>query len=281
MHVLGRYLVLVVAEQDLRPEPGDAFRDERSRRPDHLSRLFELARVAHEELFLPRVLRVMAGIRLVGGQLDHEGGRHGYIGVHGDPAAQASLVVVERSPGLVGDVFDLDCLSFRKTEQRLRSRTEIVEECLVHPGQLLPAKAVALTPGLVALRDRSRAWEGLVKVAVSSLEGILVRPLRPNAVTALDLVLEGDLLAREPACNGLEPDELGAQPAATGLAESVLVERFEQGGGVTHQGRGLAQLLGLDLLRDLRRPVVGVDEPVDVPAEAQAELEIRRDDVHA
>ena len=125
-----------------------------------------------------------------------------------DPAAKAALVVVERRPGLVGDVVDLNGLARRKPDQLLRPGLEIVEQVLEDGDQLVAAQDVTLTPGLIALGEGALAREHLVELAMRRLEHILGDPLGTNAVAALDLVLVGDLLAREPARDRLEPDEL-------------------------------------------------------------------------
>ena len=82
-----------------------------------------------------------------------------------------------------------------------------------------PLHGVVLAPGLVALGERARARQGLVELAVGGLERLLVGPARTDAVAALHLVLVGDLLAGQLARDGLQPAELGAQPAAALLVE--------------------------------------------------------------
>ena len=104
------------------------------------------------------------------------------------------------------------------------------------------------------------------------LESLLGDALGADAVAALDLVGVLDLLAREPAGDGLGADELRPKPGAPALVEAV--QALEQRGCVAREVGGVAQLLGLDPLFDLGRPVVGVDKPVDVAAEPQAELEV-------
>src|SRR5581483_4035336 len=92
------------------------------------------------------------------------------------------------------------------------------------------------------------------------------RPLRPDAVAPLDLVHVGDRLAREHARVRGERLDLVGQPAVLQVGE-------ERVGVVGEPGR-LDRLLGADALGEGGRAVVGVDEAVDVPAEAQAELEV-------
>ena len=97
--------------------------------------------------------------------------------------------------------------------------------------------------------------------------------MRTNAVAALDLVLVGDLLAGQLARDGLEPAELRAQPAAALLVEPAVVERARSAAASATRPDGSRSSSASTRSDDLRRAVVGVDEPVDVPAEAQAELE--------
>ena len=104
------------------------------------------------------------------------------------------------------------------------------------------------------------------------LEALLGDALGADAVAAFDLVGVGDLLAREPAGDGLGTDELRPEPGPPALFEPVQV--FEQRGCVAREAGRVAELLGLDPLFDLRRPVVGVDEPFDMATEPQAELEV-------
>lgn len=82
---------------------------------------------------------------------------------------------------------------------------------------------------------------------------------RPHAVAAVDLVGVRDRLARQHAGVRAQPDDLVAQPAILELVEQRL-----RGGDDRPQ---LHPRLCVDGGRQLRRPVVGVDDPVDVAAE--------------
>jgi hypothetical protein len=133
------------------------------------------------------------------------------------------------------------------------------------PAGDAPAAADPLAPGLVARGERAVARQNPVELAVCRLELRLGHPLRSNAVAAFDLVGVGDLLARELARDGLEPDDLVPQPAVGGV---------EQRGGIGDERRRHAERLGVHLLLQLRRAVVRVHEPVDVPPEPEPEPDV-------
>ena len=107
---------------------------------------------------------------------------------------------------------------------------------------------------------------------MSRLEDVLGSSLRADAVAALDLVLEGDLLAGQVPGDRLQSHELRVQPAVSLDSRSFAASRGELGGRL--------ELLGLHLLRQLGRAVVGVHEPVDVAAQPQAQLDVSGGDLH-
>ena len=84
---------------------------------------------------------------------------------------------------------------------------------------------------------------------------------RPDAVAPLHLVGVGARLARQHARVGAQADDLVAQPAVLELVAQRL------GGG--DQRAWVDRRLRLDGRRQLRRAEVGIDDPVDVPAELQ------------
>ena len=107
---------------------------------------------------------------------------------------------------------------------------------------------------------------------MSRLEHVLGSPLRADAVTALDLVLEGDILAGQAPGDRLQSHELRVQPAVLARLSKLRRLRGELGGRL--------ELFGLHLLRQLGRAVVGVHEPVDVAAQPQAQLDVSGGDLH-
>ncbi len=111
------------------------------------------------------------------------------------------------------------------------------------------------------------------------LEHILRHALRTHAVATLDLVRERDRLAGQATRNRLHPGQLEAEPACAPFVETV--EPVRQRGRVGSEVGGCPERLGVDALRDLRRPVVAVDDPVDVPPEAQSQLEVGGDRLQA
>ena len=146
-----------------------------------------------------------------------------------------------------------------------------------HPRRL---DGVLAAIGLVALVERPVARKQVLELLVRLAVRRLRSQLRPDAVALLDLVGVREALAREHAGVGAEAVDLIRQPApALGV----------EPGGTRHVGRecirlrsqlgGVDRGCGIDGLGQLGRPVVGVDEPVDVPPERQPQRQIALDDV--
>jgi hypothetical protein len=94
-----------------------------------------------------------------------------------------------------------------------------------------------------------------------------LRRRRPRADRPLHLVLVRDLLTGELAGDRLETDELRLEPG-------VVVELVDQRRcGLRQVGR-VPGLLSIDPLLDVGGPVVGVDQAVHMPPQAQAKLEV-------
>src|SRR5215471_12131180 len=142
---------------------------------------------------------------------------------------------------------------------------------------MLGRDGVFLPPGPIALLERSVAGEDRVELAVGILELGLRCPGRANPVAALDLVLERQGLACELPGERLEPGQLGLEPVASLLFQAV--KRLAEPRRILGERARIAELLGIDALLDLRGAVVGVDQTVDVPSEAQAELDVLDRDV--
>jgi len=92
------------------------------------------------------------------------------------------------------------------------------------------------------------------------------RRFRADAVAAFDLVGVGELLAGEDAGVRAKAEHLVSEPAVADICEQRL--------GVGRERGRVHERLGVGLLLQLERAVVRVDEPVDVPAEPQAEQEV-------
>ena len=144
----------------------------------------------------------------------------------------------------------------------------------------LGRNGVRCTPGLVTLVERRPRGQQLVEPAVRLGERGLRHALGPDAVARLDLVEVGDLLAGEDARVGAEPTELVAEPARARLVESRVRQLGQQLVRIGGKRGRRAWLFGLDRSRELGRPVVGVDESVDVAAEPKPERQIPLDDRH-
>jgi hypothetical protein len=118
----------------------------------------------------------------------------------------------------------------------------------------------------MALGQRPLTREQLLEPLVRGGEDGFVGVGRPNAVAPLDLVGVRVGLAGQNAGVGAHADHLVAQPAVVELVE----QRLSLGDERPRLGRRLRGDGG----RQLRRAVVGVDDPLDVAAELQAEPEV-------
>ena len=121
-------------------------------------------------------------------------------------------------------------------------------------------------PALVALGQRPVAGEQLLELLVRGCEDGFVGVGRPHAVAALHLVGVRAGLASQHAGAGAQPDHLVAQPAVLELVEQRLSRGDERS--------RLDRRLRVDGGRQLRRAVVGVDDPFDVPAKLQPQPEV-------
>jgi hypothetical protein len=121
----------------------------------------------------------------------------------------------------------------------------------------------------VALGQRAVAGEQLLELLMRLREDRLVGVGRPHAVAPLDLVRVRDGLAGEHAGVCAEPGDLVAQPA--------VLELVEQRVGVGDKRRRVDRRLGAGGGGKLGRPVVGVDDPVDMPADPQPQAEVALD----
>ena len=220
---------------------------------------------------------MVAGIGLVRDEPDQERRRQGSVCVDRDVATQATLVVVERRPGLVGDVVELHLLAVGQADKPLGAGAQVGPERLDDSRELVARERVPVAPGLVALSERAIAGERLLEDFVDGFEALFRHAFGRDAVAPLDLVDERDLLARKAARDGLETKQLGAQPVPALFLEPV--EVLDQRGRVAGDVGRREELLGVHALLDLRRAEVRVDETVDVAAEPEAELEVALRDV--
>ena len=90
--------------------------------------------------------------------------------------------------------------------------------------------------------------------------------VRADPVAALDLVRVGDLLTGELGRVRAKSERLVAEPAVLERRQQLVALRDELG--------GVGERLGVGLLLQLRRPVVGVDQPVHVPPQPEPEQDI-------
>ena len=115
--------VRLLAERHLERDHRDALAHDRLRRADEEDRLLEIAVAVDEQRLLPRVLRVVARVRLVRDEQRQEERVDRPIRVEHDAAPTAAEVVVERRPRLVRDLLEVERLVIRKPDERLGSRT--------------------------------------------------------------------------------------------------------------------------------------------------------------
>ena len=187
-----RHVMPLLAERDVRGQARDSLRDDRLRRRDQHDRLLEPAR-PRQELFLPCVLRVVAGVRLVGDELDDDVGDHRDVGVDLDVAPQVAAVVVVRRPRLVRDVVVVDGFALRQPEELGRTPRELVREPGDDHGHPVGRNRIVFAPDPVPLLERAVPGQGRVDRLVCRLELGLRRAARRDAVVELDLVLERNL----------------------------------------------------------------------------------------
>ena len=121
-------------------------------------------------------------------------------------------------------------------------------------------------PALVTLGQRPVAGEQLLEPLVRGGEDGFVGVGRPHAVAPLHLVGVRAGLARQHAGVGAQADHLVAQPAVLELVEQRLCLDDERS--------RIDRRLRVDGGRQLRRAVVGVDDPFDVAAELQPQPEV-------
>ena len=227
-----------------------------------LDRLLDQALVAEEQLLLDGVLRVVARVDLVRDELDDVVAGRRHVEVDDDPAAEVAQVVVERPPGLVADLPRLERLARRQ-----------VDEPAVRRAARRAARSAGHRPlsgrrCRLAARPRSARRAPRPAGARRAARGRPRRPrcarARPDAVAALDLVGVREPLAGEHARVGAQPERLVAQPAVLELGSRA---------SPSATSAPARRRLGVDLLLQLRRAAVGVDQPVDVLARAAGRAE--------
>ena len=190
----------------------------------------------------------------------------GRLDVHGDLAAQVAEVGAERHPGLVANDLQDDAFAVRQLDESTRPDARLVDDRRGRALDLLSWHADRLFPALVALGQRSLAGEQLLEPLVRRGEGGFVGMRRPHAVAALHLVGVRAGLPCQHAGVGSQADDLVVQPAVLDLAEQRLC--------VGDECPRLDRRLRVDGGGELRRPEVGVDDAVDVPADLQPESEV-------
>ena len=193
-------------------------------------------------------------------------GRDREVDVDGDPAAQVAEVGAVRPPGLVAHDLEDDSFAGRQLDQVARPRARLLDDRRDRALDLLGGHEHRVSPALVPLGQRPIAGEQLLELLVRGCEDGFVGVGRPHAVAALHLVGVRAGLACQRAGVGAQADHLVAQPAVLELVE----QRFCSGDECSRFDRRLR----VDGGRQLRRAVVGVDDPFDVPAELQPQPEV-------
>ena len=228
-----------------------------------------LALVADQELLLERMLGVMARIDLVSREVQQvEAGRR-RVDVQDDAAAQVPLVIVERPPRLVVTRPRPSSPSPAGSSTRAAVRdAEQRQQVVEHRDGLVAGAEVALAPGLAALEQRSVAGQQLVEPRVHLLvdgDVSALRAARRNSLRPRRCRRSSRRRAR--AHRWRSPRTWSREPAVFEPGEQRAAPRRRAAAGVD-------RLLGVDLLLQLRRAVVRVDEAVDVLAEPQSEQKV-------
>ena len=209
---------------------------------------------------------MVAGIRLVAREAQQLQGRHREIDVDGDAAAQAAEVFAERQPGLVAHDLHDNSFAVRQLDQATHPRARLPDDGRDRALDLLGRHKDRVSPALVTFGQRLVTGQQLRQSVVRGREDGFVGIGRPHAVAPLDLVGVRAGLARQHAGVGAQADHLVTQPAVLELVEQKLCGGYERPRG--------DRRLRVDSRRQLRRAVVRVDDPFDVPAELQAQPEI-------
>ena len=270
------------AEQDLDAEIGQAFGQQALRGAHEEDRLFEPTVPPDQARFLTTVLGVVTGIGLVRHEMTERGAQDRKVRVDRDAAAQAAEVVVESRPRFAGLELPFDVLTFGKPEELLRSVTKVVGQRANRRIELVDRHRLGLAPRDVSLPERTHARHDLVQQAVCGFELVLGDEAGSYAVTPLDLVDIGDVDAIQLLGGGFEPDELCPQPSAPvriqrGLTAAA-VELGDERSCVRRAARQRARVgAAIDPTPEIFGSVIGVDDPVDMLAELESELEISID----
>ena len=208
----------------------------------------------------------MTGVHLVRGEVDQvEAGRRD-VDVQNDAAREIAEVVVERPPRLVADGLECDLLPGGKRDQGLGHLAQHGQQIGERRDRQVAVDGVAHAPRRPSLEERPVARQELVERGMRSLVDAHRRLDGPHAVAGLHLVGVPDLLAVEHARVGRTGSHLVVEPPVGKLREQCL--------GVRNEAPRRDDVLRIHLILQLGRPVVGVDEPLDVPAEPQSELQV-------
>jgi hypothetical protein len=181
-------------------------------------------------------------------------------------ALEAAAVLAERHPRLVVDDLERHALSLGEPDGVAGPRAGCLDDGRQRGLEAVDGHAALLLPALVPVGQSALAGEELLQLCVGRGEDVLVGERRPHAVAALDLVRVRGGIAGEGARVGAQARDLIAEPAVGDVVEQCL--------GVVDETARLDRLCGRDRRGQPGRPVVRVDDPVDVAAEPEAQQEV-------
>ena len=220
-----------------------------------------------EQLLLDGVLGVVTRVHLVRSEVDQVEPRRRHVDVQHDAARESALVVVERPPRLGAYGLDARPLAVGQCDESLRPLAQDRQERFQDADGAIAVDEVLRPPGLAALEQASRPRAG----ARRAPRGPPRRP-RPGSSRV------GPRRTPRPRRH-----RRSARPRAHARRSHSRAPGREASPRAARRARAAASatscvrgddVFGVDLLLELRRPVVGVDETVDVPPEAQAQLEV-------
>ncbi|MCB1004802.1 MAG: hypothetical protein KDB35_11530 [Acidimicrobiales bacterium] len=173
-------------------------------------------------------------------------------------------------------------LALGQAERLVGAGAEVLGERGDGVAEAVGRHRLRLAPRAVALGQRAGAGQDLVEGRVGGGEAVLGHAPGAHAVAGLDLVRVPDGVAAELGRGRDQTGALGPQPPTPAGVQPVEVAGAVE---VGHQARRLGDELaerdpglGLHPPRQRRRSVVGVDEPVEVAPEAQAEQQVALDE---
>ena len=256
-------------------EVGQPLADQALRRVDQQDRGLEAAEAVDEDRLLPRVLEVVARVRLVGDRVDERGGADGQVRVDVDPRAAPAVEPVVARPRLVADERDPQVLAVRQPERSSRRAPGTAPPASPAPRAAGPSRSRTGGPtrrgGRSAPRRRGGAPSMAAAASSNSPSG------RRGGRYAKQRVTWSRYGSASPAsaaaCVSSATSWASSQARRSASATSAASRSRRSAASSRSRGR-CAALLHVDPGLELGRAEVAVDEPGDVLVEPEGEQEV-------